>query len=128
MRLLHIDRLGLMASELLDIEKHTAILEWCLLGVFCHKFGRRGYPAGEDVPVHGYDPDDNRLLQVVTVNGRRLYIDTQEAGPPRGHLVRATVVFKAKLFKPRGRGKTGWDYSYLSSWPQRLRTNKTTLT
>jgi len=118
MQLLHFDRSGLMASETLDIEKNTDTFVQYLLGVFRHKPIRLGYPAGKDAPVHRHDPD-NRLLQVVTVGGRELYIDDQEAGPPRDHLVsRATMVFKAKLVKPDGKEKTGWDYCYKSSWAQ----------
>jgi Fungal protein kinase len=65
---------------------------------------------------------DNRLLQVVTVDGRQLYINDQEAGPPRDHLVsRATMTFKAKLVEPEEGEKAGWDWCYKSSWPQRLR-------
>jgi serine/threonine protein kinase len=123
MRLLHFDRSGLMASTPIDITSHTGtvVLVRCLLAVFLHKPGRLGYPAGKDAPFHKYDPD-NRLLQVVTVNKRQLYIDDQEAGPPRDHLVsRATVVFKAKLLEPNGKDKTGWDYCYKSSWAQKLR-------
>jgi len=118
MQLLHFDRSGLMASETLDIEKNTDTFVRYLLGVFCHKPIRLGYPAGKDAPVHRHHPD-NRLLQVVTVDGRELYIDDQEAGPPRDHLVsRATTVFKAKLVKPNEEEKTGWDYCYKSSWVQ----------
>jgi len=125
MQLLHFDCSGLVASKPLDIKDDTMTFVRCLLGVFCHKPGRLGYPAGKDVPVHEYDPNDNRLLQVVTANGRRLYIDDQEAGLPRDHLVsRATVVFKAKLVKPNGNDKAGWDYCYKSSWPQKLRTHE----
>jgi hypothetical protein len=59
---------------------------------------------------------------VVTVDSRQLYIKDQEAGPPRDHLVsRATVTFKAQLVHPEGGEKTGWDWCYKSSWPQRLR-------
>src|SRR5947207_7447006 len=91
------DRPGLMASEVLDIKTDTAKFIQCLLGAFYHKPGRLGYPAGKEAPFHDYGPD-NRLLQVVTVDGRKLYIDDQVAGPPKDHLVsRATVAFKAKL-------------------------------
>jgi hypothetical protein len=121
MQLLHFDRSGLMASQLLDIETDTVTFVRCLLGAFCHKPSRLGYPAGKDAPFHKHDPD-NRLLQVVTVDERQLYIDDQEAGPPRDHRVsRATVVFKAKLVDPKGEEMTGWDWCYKSSWVQRLR-------
>jgi serine/threonine protein kinase len=121
MQLLHFDRSGLMASELLDITTDTMTFVRCLLAVFLHKPARLGYPAGKYAPFHKHDPDD-RLRQVVTVGNRQLYIDDQEAGPPRDHLVsRATVVFKAKLVNPKGREKTGWDWCYKSSWAQQLR-------
>ena len=123
MQLLHFDRSGLMASEQVDITSHVGAVMFvrCLLAVFLHKPGKLGYPAGDDVPVHGYDPDD-RLRQIVTVNGRQMYLDDQEVGPPRDHLVsRATVVFKAKFIKPQGDEKTGWDYCYKTSWVQKLR-------
>ena len=119
MQLLHFDRSGLMASETLDIETDTAKFIKCLLGVFCHVPSKLGYPA--EAPFHEYDPD-NRLLQVVTVGGRQLYIDDQEAGPPRDHLVsRTTVTFKARLVHPQEGEKTGWDWCYKSSWPQKVR-------
>ncbi len=121
MRLLHFDRSGLMASEPLNIKADTAKFIQCLLGAFYHKPSRLGYPAGKEAPFHKYDPD-NRLFQVVTVDGRQLYIDDQEAGPSRDHLVsRATVAFKAKLVNPKEKEKTGWDWCYKSSWPQELR-------
>lgn len=83
-----------------------------------------GYPAGKEVPFHEYGPD-NRLLQVVTVDSRQLYIKDQEAGPPRDHLVsRATVTFKAQLVHPKGGEKTGWDWCYKNSWPQKLRNHE----
>lgn len=98
-----------MASEPLDIRTNTVKFMRCLLGVFCHKPSRLGYPAGKDAPFHIHDPD-NRLLQVVTMDDRQLYIDDQEVGPPRDHLVsRATVVFKAKLIDPKREEKTSWD-------------------
>ena len=121
MRLLHFDRSGLMASKLLDITTDTITFVRCLLAVFLHKPARLGYPAGKYAPFHKHDPDDV-LRQVVTVDDRQLYIDDQEAGPPRDHLVsRATVVFKAKLVNPKGSEKTGWDWCYKSSWVQKLR-------
>jgi hypothetical protein len=121
MRLLHFDRSGLMASEVLDIKTDTDKFIKCLLGAFCNEPSRLGYPAGKGAPFHKSGPD-NRLLQVVTVDGRQLYIDGQEAGPPGDHLVgRATVTFKAKLVDPKGGEKTGWDWCYKSSWPQKLR-------
>ncbi|OCK95949.1 uncharacterized protein K441DRAFT_63050 [Cenococcum geophilum 1.58] len=121
MRLLHFDRSGLMASKPLDIEIDTAKFIQCLLGAFYHKPSRLGYPAGKEAPFHKYDPDD-RLFQVVTVDGRQLYIDDQVAGPSRDHLVsRATVAFKANLVNPKEKEKTGWDWCYKSSWPQELR-------
>lgn len=53
------------------------------------------------------------------MDGRKLYIDKQEAGPYRDHLVsRATTVFKAKLVNPESGEKTGWDWCYKSSWVQ----------
>ena len=121
MQLLHFDRSGLMASEPLDIRTDTVKFIQCLLGVFYHKPSRLGYPAGEEAPFHKHDLD-NKLLQVVTVDGRQIYIDDQEAGPHRDHLVsRATVAFKAKLVDPKEKEKTGWDWCYKSSWPQTLR-------
>jgi serine/threonine protein kinase len=110
-----------MASEILDIKTHTDKFIKCLLGVFCHAPSRLGYPAGKEAPFHKYGPD-NRLLQVVTVDSRQLYIKDQEAGPPRDCLVsHATVTFKAQLVHPKGGEKTGWDWCYKSSWPQKLR-------
>jgi hypothetical protein len=95
-----------------------------LLGVFYHKPDRLGYPAGRYAPFHKHGPD-NRLRQVVTVGDRQLYIDDQEAGPPRDHLVsRGTMVFKAKLVDPRGEEMTGWDWCYKSSWAQKVRTHE----
>jgi serine/threonine protein kinase len=121
MRLLHFDRSGLVASEHLDIEIETDKFIKCLLGVFCHEPSRLGYPAGKEVPFHKRGPD-NKLLQVVTVGGRQLYLYDQEAGPLRGHLVgRATVAFRAKLVNPEGEKETGRDWCYKSSWPQKLR-------
>jgi Fungal protein kinase len=121
MQLVHFDRSGLMASEILDIKRHTDKFIRCLLGVFRHAPSRLGYPAGKEAAFHKYGPD-NRLLQVVTVDSRQLYIKDQEAGPLRDRLVsRATVAFKAQLVHPKGREKTGWDWCYKSSWPQRLR-------
>jgi len=124
MQLLHFDRSGLMASEPIDIRTETDRFVLCLLGVFRHKPSKLGYPAGEDAPFHKHDPHDpdNKLLQVVTVGNRQLYISDQEAGPPRDHLVsRATTVFKAKLVDPKGAEKTGWDWCYKSSWIQKNR-------
>ena|SRR5438270_12853316 len=124
MQLLHFDRSGLMASELLNVEKDTAKFIRCLLGVFYHKPSRLGCPAGKEAPFHKLDLE-NRLLQVVTVDGRQLYIDDQEAVPPRYHLVsRATVTFKAKLVDPKGEEKIGWNWCYKSSWPQELRNHE----
>jgi hypothetical protein len=121
MQLLHFDRSGLVASEALDIEKDTVKFIRCLLGAFCHEPSRLGYPAGKEAPFHRHD-SDNKLCQVVTVDGRQLYINDQEAGPPRDHLVsRATVTFKAKLVNPKAGEKAGWDWCYKSSWPQKLR-------
>ena len=127
MQLLHFDRSGLMASQPLDIKIDTATFVRCLLAVFLHKPARLGYPAGKYAPFHKHDHDDGRLLQVVTVDKQQLYIDDQEAGPPRDHLVsRATVVFKAKLVEPKGKGKGkgGWDWCYKSSWAQKPRTHE----
>jgi hypothetical protein len=95
MGLLHFDQSGLVASKALDIEKGTVKFIWCLLGAFRHEPSRLGYPAGKEAPFHRHD-SDNELHQVVTVGGPQLYIDDQEAGPPRDHLVsRATVTFQA---------------------------------
>jgi hypothetical protein len=121
MQLLHFNRSGLVASEALDIEKDTVKFIRCLLGAFCHEPSRLGYPAGKDAPFHRHD-SDNKLRQVVTVDSRQLYINDQEAGPPRGHLVsRATVTFKAKLVDPKAGEEAGWGWCYKSSWPQKLR-------
>jgi len=120
MQLLHFDRSGLMASDPVDIRTDTDRFVRCLRAVFYHNPSRFGYPAGKDAPFHLPGPD-NRLLQVVTVDDRKLYIDDQQAGPPRDHLVsRATVVFKAKLVHPEEDDKTGWDWCYKSSWVQKL--------
>ena len=73
MQLLHF-RSGLMVSEPLDIKVETKTFIRCLLGPFYHKPSRLGYPAGEEAPFHKHDLD-NRLLQVVTVDGRQIYID-----------------------------------------------------
>jgi hypothetical protein len=100
MQLLHFDRSGLVASEALDIEKDTAKFIRCLLGAFCHEPSRLGYPAEKEAPFHRHD-SDNKLRQVVTVGGRQLYTDDQEAGPPRDH--------KAKLVNPKAGEKAGWD-------------------
>ena len=122
MRLLHFDRSGLMASEVLDIKKDTVKFIQCLLGAFYHQPSRLGYPAGKKAPFHMEDPEDKRLRQVVTVDDHQLYIKDQVAGSFRDHLVsRATVTFKAKLVNPEGEEKQGWDWCYKSSWPQKLR-------
>ncbi|RMD39158.1 hypothetical protein DV735_g5971, partial [Chaetothyriales sp. CBS 134920] len=94
MRILHFDRSGLMASEPIDITAKPAI------------FVRK-------------DPDDGRRLQVVTVGKRQFFIDDQQQGPLRDHLVsRATTAFRAKLVKHDREEKTGWAWCYKSSWIQ----------
>jgi len=82
MQLLHFDRSGLMASEILDIKRHTDKFIRCLLGVFRHAPSRLGYPAGKEAPFHKYGPD-NRLLQVVTVDSRQLYCGRVDPTPSK---------------------------------------------
>ncbi|XTI89225.1 hypothetical protein V2W45_1401204 [Cenococcum geophilum] len=57
-QLLHFDRSGLIASELLDIQIDTA--------------NRLGYPARKEAPFHKYDPD-NRLRATVAFKAKLCY-------------------------------------------------------
>jgi hypothetical protein len=96
-----------MVSKILDIKTYTDKFIKCLLGVFYHAPSRLRYPAKKEALSHKYGLD-NRLLQVVTVDSRQLYIKDQETGPPRDHLIsHATVTFKAQLVHPKGGEKTG---------------------
>src|SRR5436309_8100371 len=61
MRLLQFDRSGLLASEMVDVVKDTAIFVRCLIGAFCHTAGKLGFPDGPGAPRH--ETDEGKLRQ-----------------------------------------------------------------
>jgi hypothetical protein len=119
MQLLHFNRSGIMASEVVDVVEDTATFVKCLIGAFCHRASRLGFPDGPGAPYHA--TVDGKLHQIVTVQNQKLYLLDQATGPARDHLAsRATVTFKAKLLQP---APTGGDqeYCFKSSWAQKGR-------
>jgi hypothetical protein len=119
MQLLQFSRSGLMVSGEVDIVRDTAIFVRCLIGAFCHRASRLGFPDGPSAPYH--EMVEGKLRQIVTVQDQKLYLLDQAAAPLRDHLVsRATVTFKAKLLQPAPT-ESDQEYCFKSSWIQKVR-------
>lgn len=82
------DRSGLVASEEINIQQDTVKFMRYFLAAFCLAPSELGYPCGPSAPYHKKDAD-GQLRQVVTVDGRELFLGHQETGPSRDRLVKA---------------------------------------